>query len=243
MKKFTKWLALLMAGLLLSASLIACESAYTSSDEDEDEEEEEQSESSKYKNLTPEALGTALLEADEFTISATIQGGGSTENITYTQIFSKYGDLMKSVIKLTSEGYTSDHEGYADIKNDLVYTQEDGVWTTQTEKTDLNDMLEGILYSNWFLEQDNYPEFDSKADRLDIDPGCIREIMNLDESVPVEGYFSRKGSEYTIFFCATPEGGNAQSYTATVTFKADKITLPEVESAGNKGEAVPDVKD
>ena len=39
MKKMTKWLSLLMAGLMLSATLLACESAYTGSDDDDDEEE------------------------------------------------------------------------------------------------------------------------------------------------------------------------------------------------------------
>ena len=188
MKKFTKWIALLMAGLLLTASLIACDDSYTGSD-DEDEEDEEQSESdsSKYKNLTPEELGAALLEADKFTITAVIQGGGSSENINYTQTYSKYGDLMKSVVSITSEAYNPEHEAYADLKNDLVYTQEEGVWTTQTEKTELSDMLESVLYSKWFFEHDNYPEFDAKADRNDIKADCIREIMSLGEGAQAEG--------------------------------------------------------
>ena len=230
MKKFTKWIALLMAGLLLTASLIACESAYTGSD-DEDEEDEEQSESdsSKYKNLTPEELGAALLEADKFTITAVIQDGGTSENINYTQTYSKYGDLMKSVVSITSEEYNTEHEAYADLKNDLVYTQEEGVWTTQTEETELSDMLESVLYSKWFFEHDNYPEFDAKADRNDIKADCIREIMSLGEGAQAEGYFSRKGSEYTISFTGTSEGGITQGCTITIRFTADKITLPEAE--------------
>ena len=241
MKKMTKWLSLLMAGLMLSATLLACESAYTGSDDDDDEEEEESS--SKYEDLDPEEIEKALLKADRFTFTVESLSGGTTENTTYLQSYSKYGNLLKGVIKITSSAFDSQKEVYADLKNDLIYAQQDGAWTTHEEEVDLVDLLEGQMYSGLLLNSDNYLEFDPETKRYPLKEEAIRKEIGTGDLVSVEGYLSSKGSEYTFFFSITSANGIPQTCTVTVKFTADKITLPKVESTGNEGVAVPDVKD
>ncbi|MBO5777956.1 MAG: hypothetical protein J6R82_00145 [Clostridia bacterium] len=238
MKKMTKWLALLLAGLMVSATLISCESAYTGSDDDDDDEEESES-SSKYKDLSPDDVADALLEAGKFTVSMEIHSGSEVENTVQQRTYIKNGNILKYIYKITSSGYNAEQEAYADLENGLIYEQEDGVWASETEEVNLVDLLEDAMYSNLLLDDDNYLEYDSETDRYPLKESAIREELNLSENSSAEGYMTRNGSVYTFFFSV--EGSGAGNCTITVKFTADKLTLPEVEEStnGNEGTVVP----
>ncbi len=240
MKKLTKWISLLMAGLMVSATLASCDSGYDWSEEDADDKEE-QADTSKYKNLDPDDVADAILEADKFTISVEIHTGSASENITRKLNYMKNGDLIWGSSKTTSATYNTAYEVYADLKAGLLYTQEDGVWVTEEEETDLNEILDDVLYDDLLLENDSYLEFDSDTGRYPLKEEALREELGVSENTSVEGYMTRKGGEYTFFFSITNESGNPQTCTITVKFTADKISLPEVEEStnGNEGTAVP----
>ena len=70
MKKLTKILALMLAGLLCTSTLLACQDSYVGDDDDE-EEEEEGMDFSDYEKLAPEEVWASLEDAQMARITIT----------------------------------------------------------------------------------------------------------------------------------------------------------------------------
>lgn len=230
MKKFTKWLSLLMAGLLLTASLIGCESAYTGSDEDEDDDGDSQS-SSQYKNLDPEEVLEALLEADKFTVTReeTYVKGETDSHTVITMM--KNGNKMSYNEKAQGDDQRYEINQYADIEKGLIYTKEyDGAdWSILSEDIDLEDLMEDNgLSDDLLLDNENYEEYDEENNRYPMKSSALKETFDNDEDLTLEGYRTVKGSTYT-FYVSVSDGEFTRTYSFTVSFTADKITLPEVD--------------
>ena len=229
MKKMTKWIALLMAGLLLFASLIACESAYTGSDDDDDEDDEKSESSSKYKNLSPEEVLEALLETDKFTVTyEETYVNGDTDSRTVITIM-KNGNKMSFNEKAQGDDQRYEINQYADIEKSLVYLKEyDGAdWSVQSTEIDLEDLLEDNGISSPWLEDEAYGEYDDQNNRYPINLVFMEDQFPDLEDVTMDGYRTVKGSTYT-FYVSVSDGEFTKTLTITVKFTADKITLPEV---------------
>lgn len=243
MKKTVKRLALLLAGLMLSATLVACDSAYTGSDDDDDDDDSQSS--SRYKNLDPEEVLEALLEADEFTVTReqTYVSGETDSNTLITLM--KNGSKMRYNEKAQGDDQRYETNQYANMETGLIYVQEyDGAdWSVQSEEIDLEDILEDNGFSDdLLLDNETYGEYDADNNRYPMKSSALKDAIGDDEDLTVEGYRTVKGSTYT-FYVSVSNGEYTGTYTFTVKFTADKITLPEAESVGNEGVAIPDVKE
>ena len=243
MKQFSKWLALLMAGLLLSAALLSCDDGYDWSEEEDGDDDEEQSESSsQYKNLTPEELWDAILDADEFTFEMVAIRKNGDDAATSTCTVFKDGDLLKCEIVTKYGEETSTQTAYFDLKNNLDYEEEDGQWyysEGKDEEADLSDLLDDVCPVDLLFDKDCY-EAESENSEYIMLPDAIREELNAPGEVECEGKMTSKGSVYTFIFSASDEA-HAIEYTITVKFKSDTIKLPDAKPAENEGEAFPDI--
>ena len=239
MKSFRKWLALLMAGLLLCSTLLACDSG---SDWEEDDDDDDESESSsQYKNLSPTELWDAILEAEDFTIVMEGVRKNDGETSTAARTVFKNGDQLKLVNTSTYEDEESRTEtAYYDLKENLLYEEEDGQWYCEQgdEDTTLTDLLDDVFPVDLLFSKDSYEE-DSENDVYSMKPDAIREEIDAPEEVDCEGKMTSKGSVYTFTFSASDDEHSIE-YTVTVKFKSDTVKLPDVKPSENEGEAFPD---
>ncbi|MBQ7324908.1 MAG: hypothetical protein IJW98_04120 [Clostridia bacterium] len=242
MKQFSKWLALLMAGLVLSAALLSCDDGYDWSEEEDGDDDEEQSESSsQYKNLTPEELWDAILEAKDFTIvmEGTRTGSNPTSIVTYT--INKDGGKLMIAMKNQTD-YTIHRKAYFDLENHLAYQEDDnGQWTYQEqEDLELDDLLDDLLPVDLLFEKSSYEEYDPENGIYVMKSREIAEEVAGDAGLTCQGELKVQGSTYTFIYSAEEEPFKLE-FTVTIEFQSEIVKLPDAKPAENEGEAVPDI--
>jgi hypothetical protein len=244
MKKFTKWIALLMAGLLLSATLIACDDGYDWSEEEDGDDDEEQSESSsQYKNLTPEELWDAILEAKDFTVvmEGSSQKGEIKAKVTYT--IAKDGDKLQLTMERTNGDNSNKQTAYYDLKNNLAYEEVDGQWYYEEgdeEDSDLSDLLDDLIPVDLLFDKKCYKTEDYENGDYVMRANAIAEELGAPEDITCQGEMTSKSSTYTFTISAANDEQSLE-YVITVKFKSDSIQLPDAKPVENEGEALPDV--
>lgn len=249
MKKFTKWLALLMAGLVLSATLVACDDGYDWA-EDDDDDDEEQSDSdpnsdfsSKFENLTPEEILNELLETKDFTIEMKGVSSiiASPSVVTYT-ICKNGGKLRISMISQTD--YKVERKAYFDLDEHIAYEEEDnGEWIYQKqEDLELSDLLGDLIPVDLLFDKDSYETYDPENGQFIMKPEVVSDEMTGSEEVTGKGEMTSQEGTYTFTF-SVEQGTKKIEYTLTVTFTSDTVTLPDAKPFENKGTAVPDVEE
>lgn len=242
MKKLTKWLALLTAGLLLFATLIACDGDSEKNpnvDVDADADRA-QTEPSPYQNLTPEELLDALLKAEKFTIAEeTIFSYGDTPSVSKNTL-TKNGDKMSRLSKISADSPSIASESaaqdeiqtgeYIDLANDLIYFQREvgEEWIVQSYTTELEEILyrqsrEGLLYNS-----STYGEYDPETNRYPMKAEALRTKLSASNAENVEGYMTHKDGVYTFYLMKEYESHRTEE-TITVTFTADDIQFPAVQ--------------
>jgi hypothetical protein len=239
MKKFTKRIALLLAGLLLTTSLFACDSGNDWADEDEDEDEEQSESSSQYKNLTPEEVGEALLEAKNFTI--VMEGVRTIGNasITATYTITKNGDLIKMHLKQATPSEAYEKSAYYDLKEQNAYEENNGEWIyAKQENLDLENMLSDLIPVHLLFDKDCYDVYDPEKKEYVLNPAEVSDEMTADETAIGKGEMTSQRGIYT-FDLSAEQGTNQIKYTINIQFTADNVKLPDAKPA-NQGEASPD---
>lgn len=211
MKNTTKFLALLLAGLLSVSMLFACTDDSYSSDDDEEDEE---TDFSDYEDLDPEEVWEEIEDADQVKISWQ-RFNGSTGSITKDGKKAAF-DPNGAVI-------------YYDYDNEKEYIpNEDGSHHEQYLLYSWTELLDMELKNNFFkaqelgffLEDDWYEKsgslYSATEETLDaIDLEC--------ESITA--YMKDKGTTYT-FVCETVVDGEEQTAECKIEFKDVSVKLP-----------------
>jgi len=223
MKKHNKWMALLLAGLITCSTLSACNSSTPSNNKDDKEPTESVS---PFISLTPSEIEGALCETNAFTIDCEIKRETSAEAYSQHRTYIKNGDIVKASESTTSEFYNSNNEIYVDLKNQTLYSLNNGEWSVTNTEVSLESLYTEVLFSDLLMNNANYAEYDSQNDRSPLKEDALRTYFELEETVEISGYMKVQMSTYTFFF--TSEG---TSYTITIEFTAEKLTLPEVSTS------------
>ena len=243
MKKMAKWIALLMAGLMLSATLLACDSAYTGSDDDDDEEEESFDE---YKKLSPEEVGEALEDAKDYTVHTVWAYHYNGQNIRREYALDKDGNKLK--LYLSTEGGDGElrkETQYGDLKKNYVYLLgEDNRWVAESTEIDLEDTLEEIAPVELFFDDENYGEYDSDAHSYPLNEEDVRNFVNEEaEEGSASGSMTRKSTTYT-FTASVQQGEEAyQTIETVIRFKSVSVDLPKVDLPDEEDKDQPSVDD
>ena len=213
MKKLTKILALMLAGLLCTSALLACQDSYVG--DDDDEEEEEEMDFSDYEKLAPEEVWASLEDAQMARITIT----DYDDDVT---IITKSGQK----VKIDDDG---DIE-YYDYQNQLTYAlNEDGTYTVNEDSDNWEDMLESIsrFFSNRameFLFEDDWYEKSGS-----LYSATIETLENLDlDCDSCSAYMETSKTTYTFVFEISKDGQNA-TIKCQIEFKEFTVKLPEVE--------------
>ena len=127
MKKMTKILALVLAGLLCVTTLLACTATVVTPDDEE--EDEDSIDFSEYKDLSPEEVWEKLTDAKYVKISMETLTGKKTT-------ITRNGDNAK----LSAD----DDLTYFDYKNSLYYVADENNSYTAEELTDGWDELAAL---------------------------------------------------------------------------------------------------
>ena len=226
MKKHIKWIALLLAGLITFFTLCACNSGTPSNSEDGNEDKEQNDTAFPPKELAPNEIKDALREINTFTIGLEIKRQSSAESYTVNRTYIKNGDIVKAIETTTSEFYNSSSEIYVDLKNQTQYSLNNGEWSATSTEVSLEELYADVLFSDLLMNNDSYEEYDSQNDCTPLKEDALRAYYNLEETVEISGYMKVQKSTYTFFVIS--EG---TSYTITVEFTAEKLTLPEVSTS------------
>lgn len=230
MKKLTKWLALLMAGLLVSASIAACgEVAVDNSDDDDDEKEEESIDLSEYEDLAPEEVIEALEDAKEVKITIEIV----EQEVSV--------ELLRdgNAVKVTSDEITA----YADVKKGIFYEEDDdGNWQTQ-EDSDyewsglMTNFVENAEIRFDLFAEDNYTV---DGDRYDIDEDLLADAYDGYEA---SLYMKRNGTKYSfVLKLIDPDTEEESTIKYTIEFKDCTVKLPKTDEDENPTTTLPAIR-
>ncbi|MBQ8288142.1 MAG: hypothetical protein IJX76_05150 [Clostridia bacterium] len=214
MDKVTKWIALLLAGVMMSAALFACGG----------EAEDKDDEFAEYANMKPSELYEALLEADEY-------------EVINDAVFDAYGTEMTMIQKLTKndEIVKMEERGidgstmvcYYDYGENMVYTQDPaGNWSvaridTGVEFATLEELVNNVVGEEMF-DDDHYEDFDDDATRFVMkeDVAAEHDFEDL--------YIEADGTTYSLGATGTIEGLTVE-IECTIEFKSTKASLPLVD--------------
>lgn len=244
MKKFTKWLALFLAGVLLTTSLAACGGDASSSDDDDDEEQSEKDNGDKdndkdnnndneddgkfdaYKDLSPTELYEALLNAPNYTLSSEAENtyDGETEKMTY--LFEKDGDLLK--MEVEGQGTM-----YIDFKEKVGYAKNfEDEWSVLEDAPEYETFLNRATGMNASdLLNDDY--YDSKDGKYTMTADAFAEISG--EDAEGSATIEVDGTTYTIKLEGRADGMGS-IYEIKIEFKSTSVKLPaEVNNGNNNG--------
>ena len=225
MKKHTKWLALLLAGLITCSIFSACDNQ-TPSNNGDNEDKEPNETVSPSKILTPNEIEDELYETEKFTIGFETKRQSSAESYSINRIYMKNGDIIKASETTISEGYNSKNEVYVDLKNQMQYSFRNEKWSATSAQVSLEELYKDVLFSELLLSNDSYDEYDGQNDCTPLKEDTLRSYFNLDETVEISGYMKVQNSIYTFFMVS-----GDSSYTITIEFAAEKLTLPEVSDS------------
>ena len=217
MKKMTKFLALVLAGLLSVSVLLACSDE--SSSEDDEDEKEENTEFAEYEDLTPEEVWDALDTAEQVQIT-----------------LSRFNGTQSTILK-DGDNAKFDPNGaviYYDYQNGKEYIpNEDGSHSAQYLLYSWTELLDQEVKNNFFksqglaffLEDDWYEDsgslYSATEDTLSgIEMDC--------ESI--SAYMKDKGTTYT-FVCEMVVNGEEQTAKCKIEFKEVSVKLPSSNSS------------
>ena len=247
MKKMTKWLSLLLAGLMLSAALLACnDSSSWSDDEDEDDEDEEQSESfDEYKNLSPQELADALKECPSYKITATLHAYEYGEQVgERNETIQKQNDWVKvETVKKPAHSDPTTQTAYYDLERFVsYYSNENGGWDHYVSNGELKliAIFEKSFPAELLINPEVYGEYDSETKSYPMLPEKMVEILNGGDQMSASGSMSPSGTTYTFELVAEQDPFR-QTFTIVIEFKSVQVKLP-AELAPETDENQPDVK-
>jgi hypothetical protein len=231
MKKFTKWIALLMAGLLLLATLLACDDGYDWAAEDDDDDDEESESYDKYKNLNPDEVWDALLEAKDYTISVRIHRTYEGNVVERTMTVEKDGNKVKLYASANSpDGSSYEELSYCDLDKHLLYEQSGDQWDVdQHDDVTLDVLLKEELEAEILFTEGLYGEYDKETRTYPMIPEKLIEVINGNNDMTASGSMTRKGTAYT-FLIQLENESQKQTVEFVLTFESVKVDLPKVET-------------
>lgn len=225
MKHMKKWLALLLAGMMVTASLFACSDNNGGSDGDEDEDKAKETEKSfdQYKKLSPEEVFEAMEDAEQFTFKFVENQDGDES----TLIFERDGDAVE--LKQDDSTMFFDTENcicYEEIGEDEYDVEEDSYqWDSLFEE--LIEECVGDYGLNFIMSDDSY-EKDGSTYTLTED--AIEDYIAANSFITeMEGSMKRSSTEYVFTVRAENEDGEETELEYTVTFEETSVKLPKVE--------------
>lgn len=222
MKKITKMLSLLLAGLLSVSTFLACSDSGFGIGEDD---EKESTDFSDYEDLSPEEVLDALEDAPQLKITL------------------KYTDGSEKTITKDGKKAKLDAHGsivYFDYKNELQYTPDaNGSYSTESWESDWEDLLSQELAENFFqgqniaffLDKDSYEDEDD--DVFSISDDVLEDAYDTDE-VDVKAYMEREDTTYT-FVCKVDDGEGKTTTKCEIEFNDFTVKLPDAEGPSNTG--------
>lgn len=228
MKKLTKILALLLAGLLSVSALMSCTGQGFGTADDE-EDEDESSDFSDYEDLTPREVYQKLQDADQVKIQLEYFNGSESS--------------------ITKDGKKVKHDPngtvtYYDYQNQLHYIpNQDGSYSTEALSYDWEETLATELDHGFLVSQnldfffvDSYYE-DEDDDVYKVSSDSLEEFFDTDE-VEVEASMERDGTTYT-FTCEVDDGDEKKTAECKIKFDDFSVKLPDANSdTTTNGEAV-----
>ncbi|MBO5777955.1 MAG: hypothetical protein J6R82_00140 [Clostridia bacterium] len=227
MKKLTKWLTLLLAGLVLCATLFACDDGFDWSEEEEDDEEESES-FDQYKKLSPEELWNALMEAKDYTISIQVSRTMNEQSGENNIFVEKDGGKVKLTGSATTpDGASYDNLAYCDLDKQTFYEQlSDGTWDVeQDEDITLEVMLKDELETSFLFLADLYGEYNADTRSYPMIAEKLIAAMDAPEDTIASGSMTRNGTTYT-FIIETEQGGTRQTVEYIFTFQSVTVKFP-----------------
>lgn len=227
--KLTKLIALLVSMAMLT-SLVAC----AADDGEEQTDDNDTSNADKYKNLSPEKVYAALLEAEEVRINVECYEEDSGEQYEITGIIERDGNKVK-------ESY-SDLDGdkdieYYDLDNgrNYRYYEEDGAWSVNFGWNLWDDIVEYAFnpmysFNACFLFDDE--SYETDGDRYVATTEAINDYIaeeRVDEhmDIQIEAYMDREENKYSYVF--NVDGlveGEVQNFKITVEFTDTTVEFP-----------------
>lgn len=255
MKKTTKWLALLLAGLTSLSLLLSC----TQSDEPTGDNTNDPNHNNAtdpfavYEDLSPEEVYQALFITSEVRLSIESEGrtGGNSGKTVRTATKEDHKLELYSASLYNGDTYESTQ--YADLDAHKSYTELEGNkwWVSDLSDEDTWESLIISLTTGFELlfEDDHYT---AGINRYDMTDAALAQMV--DES---EGYFEQTfGEDYslkiymtsddsTYTFTCRASSADGESYTTTkvlVSFVDVSVTLPSGDSvvSGQPGGAEED---
>lgn len=235
MKKMTKWLALALAGGLLSASLLSCTRQITWENEDEDEEDEEQSSVSDYVGLSPDGLREWLLLADNFTVEASAQFTSETREESAALTLKKYGDVLLHRVEGRYSVGSSLAVKYYDLKTMRRCSSKDGAqWQYSQVEDTREELLETLLLDDdganlyFLLNAEAFEEGGSAESGYVMTQEAMAAWLQGPEGTVYEGKLTSRGSVYTFELRAvSPSPKGEYKYTYTIRFTCEPLEFPQ----------------
>lgn len=236
MKKMTKWLALALAGVLMSASLTSCMRQITREDDD-DEEDEEKSSVSSYVGLSPDQVKQMLFLADKFTIEASGSYTNGEDEESAVLTLKKYGDVILHRLDEQDSDGSNLVVQYYDLETMRSCISYDGeAWQFYSESDTRQEMLEFLLLDDdgvnlyYILNADSYEEGGSAENGYVMTEEAMAAWMRGPEGTEYEGKFTSKGNVYTFEFSAhlpSDSGNGDYKYTFTIRFTSESLEFPQ----------------
>ena len=234
MKKMTKWLALALAGVLMSASLTSCMRQITREDED-DEEDEEKSSVSSNKDLSPEELRDRLLLADKFTVEVNGHFTNDEREESGVLTLKKYGDVLLRRLDTQDSDGSNLVVQYYDLETMRSCISYDGeAWQFNSESDTRQEMLEFLLLDDdgvnlyYILNADSYEEGGSAENGYVMTQEAMAAWMRGPEGPEYEGKMTSKGNVYTFELSASlPSQKSDCQYTFTIRFTSESLEFPQ----------------
>lgn len=242
MKKLTKWLALLLAGVLtVSTMLVACNDAGAGGDLDDEEKEEKEENLDAYMGFSPEEAYEEMLDVKDVTVVGKYLSGDNQREIT----IKRDGDKAKVTVEVIFEDGDSEDttDRYYDFDEGVEYLQDDdGEWYTEAledygweELVAFDDDTKAILFSD-----DSYGEADDgRYEMIDESVAAYFEGMFGDlTDYTLSGYMTSKKATYTYLVKAIDADDVEESFEFKIKFGSVSVKLPKVEESERPAQPV-----
>lgn len=237
MKKITKWLSVLLAGLLLVFAVTSCgaldaldhlddalkiDADLNGGNDDEDEIDSVEGDPA-YRNLTPAEFVEALNTATDLKITVTTKSGSSSQ-------------LTKTLIRdgnIACDGFGDQIGAYYDMENFVMYVLNGNHWNSST--TEVLCQWDSILkhctnFAPYCFVAENYDLSETDDGVYPVKEAAIREYHGEGASSVVEysSVLKVKGSTYTVE-STYKMSGVAMTYIIVVQFADQELSLPNME--------------
>lgn len=233
MKRSVKWLALLLAGLLLTASLAACTAKQGDAGEDTQDQQNDQNDQNADKLLTPAALRQAIINGEEMSIF--VESGWAGDENEYVYI--RDGDKAKRSI-----GEDVRYYDFAEAKRYGYFPEEDRWEVFELTQPDWASFVNELIWTDDgadpLLMDENYTLKDGRY--VLTEAGAMAELeyvrQGMDEfdriygeNPAIEAYSEYTDGKYIFYSKLEGEDGRfCREITITVIFREVTVVLPEV---------------